>query len=127
MSGRVVHFEIPYDDGDRARAFYAKVFDWGLNEMPEMSYTLVTSGPSGDQGPTEPGYINGGLMQRKEPFTVPNLVVDVNDIDEALAAVKDAGGTVFSEKEAVGEMAFAAYFHDTEGNLVGLWESPPQG
>ncbi len=26
MSGRVVHFEIPYDDGDRARAFYAQAF-----------------------------------------------------------------------------------------------------
>ena len=22
MTGRIVHFEIPFDDGDRARAFY---------------------------------------------------------------------------------------------------------
>jgi hypothetical protein len=55
MSGRVVHFEIPYDDGDRARAFYNKVFGWEVMEMPEMSYTMATSGPSGDEGPTEPG------------------------------------------------------------------------
>ena len=28
MSGRVVHFEIPFDDGDRARAFYQEAFGW---------------------------------------------------------------------------------------------------
>ena len=43
MSGRVVHFEIPYDDGDRARAFYAEAFGWQVMEMPDMGYTLVMS------------------------------------------------------------------------------------
>ena len=80
MSGRVVHFEIPVDDGDRARTFYEKVFDWQLMPLPEMGYTLVTSGPSGDQGPTEPGFINGGLMQRQDPFTAPNIVIDVGNL-----------------------------------------------
>jgi predicted enzyme related to lactoylglutathione lyase len=28
MAGRVVHFEIPFDDRDRARRFYREVFDW---------------------------------------------------------------------------------------------------
>jgi uncharacterized protein len=125
MSGRVVHFEIPFDDGERARAFYTKVFDWDLTEMPEMDYTLITSGPSGEKGPTEAGYINGGMMKREEPFTSPNLVVDVESIEDALKAVTDAGGTTVSEKQPVGDMGFAAYFRDTEGNLVGLWESPP--
>ena len=64
MSGRVVHFEVPFDDGDRARSFYKDVFGWQLQEMPEMNYTLVTSGPSGDSGPTEAGFINGGMMAR---------------------------------------------------------------
>lgn len=124
MSDRVVHFEIPFDEGDRARAFYAKVFGWEVTEMPEMGYTLVTSGPSGEQGPTEPGFINGGMMQRQDPFTAPNLVIDVDSIEDSLQAVNDAGGTTVSEKQAVGEKGFAAYFKDTEGNLVGLWESP---
>lgn len=127
MSGRVVHFEIPYDDAARARAFYVDVFGWEAMEMPEMGYTLVTSGPSGDEGPTEPGFINGGMMQREEPFNAPNLVIDVVNIEDALQAVEDAGGTTVSGRQAVGEMGFAAYCKDTEGNLVGLWESVPQG
>jgi hypothetical protein len=127
MSGRVVHFEIPYDDGERARVFYNEVFGWEMTELPEMSYTLVTSGPSGAEGPDEPGFINGGMMPRREPFTSPNLVLDVESIEVALQAVNDAGGTIVSEREQVGEMGFAAYFKDTEGNLVGLWESASQG
>jgi hypothetical protein len=127
MSGRVVHFEIPYDDGDRARDFYASVFGWQVTEIPDLDYTMVSSGPSGDEGPTEPGYIGGGMMQRAEPFLAPNLVIDVENLEEALKAVNDAGGTTVSERQVVGEMGFAAYFSDTEGNLVGLWESAVQG
>jgi predicted enzyme related to lactoylglutathione lyase len=127
MSGRVVHFEIPYDDGQRARLFYNVVFGWEMTELPEMGYTLVTSGPSGEEGPDEPGFINGGMMPRQEPFDSPNLVLDVESIEVALQAVNDAGGTIVSEREPVGDMGFAAYFKDTEGNLVGLWESASQG
>ena len=40
--------------------------------------------------------------------------------------VTDAGGTVV-RAEAVGDMGFAAYFSDTEGNLIGLWETAGVG
>ena len=123
MSGRVVHFEIPHDDGDRARAFYEKAFGWQLMNMPDMGYTIVMSGPSSDTGPTESGFINGGMMQREEPFTAPNIVIDVDNLEAALKAVNDAGGTTVSERQTVGDMGFAAYFRDSEGNLIGLWEN----
>jgi predicted enzyme related to lactoylglutathione lyase len=95
--------------------------------LPEMGYTLVMSGPSGDQGPTEAGFINGGMMQRQEPFTAPNVVIDVDNLEDALKAVNEAGGTTVSERQAVGDMGFAAYFRDPEGNLVGLWETAQSG
>ena len=66
MSGRVVHFEIPFDDAERARGFYKDLFGWQIQEMPGMDYTIVSTGPSGEQGPTEPGYIGGGMGQRGE-------------------------------------------------------------
>lgn len=91
--------------------------------LPEMGYTLITSGPSGDQGPTEPGFINGGMMQRQDPYTAPNVVIDVDNLEDALKAVNQAGGSTVAERQAVGDMGFAAYFKDTEGNLLGLWES----
>ena len=32
MTGRVVHFEVPYDDAGRAREFYSGLFGWKLEE-----------------------------------------------------------------------------------------------
>jgi predicted enzyme related to lactoylglutathione lyase len=128
MSGRVVHFEIPYDDGDRARRFYAETFGWQLQEMPGMEYTLVVSGPSGDRGPSEPGFINGGMLAREESAAPgPVVVLDVEDIDACLAAVERAGGAVVVPKQPVGAMGFTAYVKDPEGNVIGLWETAPQG
>jgi predicted enzyme related to lactoylglutathione lyase len=127
MSNRVVHFEIPYDDGDRARAFYGGVFGWQLMPMEGMEYTIVGTGPTGDQGPSEAGFINGGMLKRQDDFTHPDVVIDVANLEEALAAVTEHGGTTVVERTPVGEMGFTAYFKDTEGNLVGLWETAPQG
>lgn len=120
-------FEIPVDDEDRAQAFYADAFGWQLTPLPEMGYTLAMTGPVDDHGPTEAGFVNGGLRQRRRPFTVPNIVVDVDDIEAALQAVNVAGGTTVMERQAVGDMGFTAYCTDTEGNLVGLWETASQG
>jgi hypothetical protein len=125
MSGRVVHFEIPFDDGDRARAFYRDAFEWTIMEMPEMSYTMVGTGPSGDQGPTEPGYIGGGMMAREGFYQGPMITIDVDDIDAALARIEQLGGKTVQPRQDMGEMGSAAYFTDPEGNLMGLYQSAP--
>lgn len=124
MNGRVVHFEVPFDDGDRARSFYKEVFGWNIQSMPEFDYTFVSTGPAGDDGmPGEPGYIGGGMFQRQAPVETPVIVVAVDDIDATLADVASKGGSTVRAKEPVGEMGFAAYFTDCEGNLMGLWQS----
>jgi predicted enzyme related to lactoylglutathione lyase len=126
MTGRVVHFEVPFDDGDRARSFYKTAFGWDIMPMPEMNYTIVSTGPSGDQGPTEPGYIGGGMMERSDPFKGPVIIVDVDDINATLAQVEELGGKTVRPRQEVGQMGFAAYFTDSEGNLMGLWQTAPQ-
>ena len=123
MTGRVVHFEIPYDDGDRARRFYSEAFGWELEPMPEMDYTMATTGPANESGPTEPGFINGGMAQRDPPLGGPTVVVAVEDIDAALEQIEGLGGTTMLARTPVGEMGFSAYFKDTEGNVIGLWQN----
>ncbi len=129
MTGRIVHFEIPFDDGDRARKFYGEAFGWTLSEMPEMGYTIVMTGPVTDSGmPTEPGYINGGMFARNDQYpTVPVITVDVASIDDALNRIEQLGGSTVLAKQQVGDMGFAAYFQDPEGNVMGLWETAAQG
>jgi predicted enzyme related to lactoylglutathione lyase len=126
MSGRVVHFEVPFDDGDRARAFYQTAFGWDIMPMPELNYTIVTTGPSGDQGPTEPGYIGGGMMARSNGFQGPVITVDVDNINATLAKIEELGGKTAQPRQEVGEMGYSAYFTDCEGNLMGLWQTRPQ-
>jgi uncharacterized protein len=123
MSGRVVHFEVPFDDQERAQAFYTDVFGWDLVAMPEMSYVLATTGPSDQGPPSEPGFINGGMLARELPVGGPVLVLDVEDIDATLEQVELKGGTTVTAKQAVGDMGFSAYFKDPEGNVMGLWQN----
>ena len=124
MSDRIVHFEIPFDDGERARAFYTGVFGWQAQDMPEMQYTMMMTGPVGDNGmPSEPGFINGGMFQRQDTINVPVLTIGVDSIDEALDKVEASGGKTVEAKQAVGDMGFTAYINDSEGNLIGLWQN----
>jgi predicted enzyme related to lactoylglutathione lyase len=126
MSGKVVHFEIPADDGERAATFYTEAFGWKMTGVPGMEYVMVGTSPSGEDGASvEPGSINGGMFVRSEEFPPrsPVVTVDVEDIDAALAKIGELGGSTVVPKMPVGEMGFSAYFKDTEGNILGLWES----
>ncbi|WP_110180921.1 VOC family protein [Nocardioides solisilvae] len=128
MSGRVVHFEVPYDDHDRATAFYREIFGWDVSRWDDFEYDMVSTGPQGEQGPTEPGYIGGGMFRRDGELNAPVVTMGVDDIDATLAQVEAAGGSTVSGKEPVGEMGWSAYFRDCEGNLMGLWQSAsPEG
>ncbi|MEV0270759.1 MAG: VOC family protein [Hamadaea sp.] len=123
MTGRVVHFEVPAEDMERAQNFYTQAFGWDLTPIPAMGYTLVSTTPSGDRGPLTPGAINGGLLDRKAPFEGPVITIEVADIDAALASVVRLGGEAVIGRQAVGDMGFTGYFRDTEGNLIGLWQN----
>jgi predicted enzyme related to lactoylglutathione lyase len=121
MSGRVVHFEIPADDVDRASRFYTEAFGWQLTPTP--GYTLVATTKTGPDGvPIEPG-INGGMLARQAPVIAPVITIDVDDMDEALGKLERLGGRTVQGKLPVGEMGFSAYFEDTEGNVIGLFQA----
>ncbi|MBT2552482.1 VOC family protein [Arthrobacter sp. ISL-5] len=127
--GGVVHFEIPADDQDRARNFYSQALGWRIDPMPEMNYNVVITTPMDEQTgrPTEPGAINGGMMPREGELTTPVITVDVDDIDATLRTVEQLGGSTVRPKDTVPGMGFYAYFKDTEGNIMGLWENLPAG
>ena len=125
MSDKVVHFEIPADDLDRARVFYQDAFGWTINSIPELDYTIVETTPTDEATnlPAGPGAINGGMMRRQPEIPGPVITVGVDDIDASLRRVEELGGKTVSGKTAVADMGYAAYFSDPEGNVLGLWES----
>ena len=125
MTNSVVHFEIPADDFERAQKFYTDAFGWQLQHMPELQYTMVMTTESDEQGmPKTPGSINGGMGKRQSPTSEhPTVTIGVEDIDKAFEAITAAGGSALGEKMPVADMGWAAYFNDSEGNVVGLWQS----
>ncbi len=119
----VVHFELPAKDPKRASAFYNKAFGWQFNQWANMEYWMVGTTMSDQNGqPTSPGAINGGMGKKGGALQAPTVTVKVADIDATLMNVSKLGGKVVGKKNAVGDMGFTAYFKDTEGNVVGLWQ-----
>ena len=121
----VIHFELPAKDLKRASAFYGKAFGWQFNQYPNMDYWAIGTTMSDQQGrPTTPGSVNGGMGKKGGALKVPTVTIGVADIDATLKSVAKLGGKVVDKKRAVGDMGFTAYFSDTEGNVVGLWQNP---
>ncbi len=124
---KVVHFEIPTDDLSRAKTFYGDTFGWQLETMPMGGgdYTIAMTTPMGDDGqrPAEPGAINGGMMQRSAETPSPVITIDVDAIDDTLKQVEAAGGSVVTPRTPIPGMGAFAYFKDTEGNVMGLFET----
>ncbi|MEK6933532.1 MAG: VOC family protein [Nanoarchaeota archaeon] len=122
---KVVHFEVPYDDLERAKKFYIDVFGWKIQSMPEMNYNIVhTVDVDEQQMPKYKGAINGGMYKRDDLSAKgPVIVISVQSIDESIKKIEKVGGKIFKSKVSVGQMGFYAQIIDTEGNIIGLWEN----
>jgi predicted enzyme related to lactoylglutathione lyase len=124
---KVVHFEITFDDHSRAKEFYGSVFDWELNDVEMgggMVYTTATTVPIDEQmRPKEPGAINGGFTGKGKETPSPVITIGVDSIDDTLKKVEAGGGSVVTPRTPIPGMGAFAYFKDSEGNTMGLFES----
>src|SRR5213083_3552648 len=121
---RVVHFELPADNVERAKSFYKQAFGWDISQYPGMEYQMVstTEVDQKTQQPTTPGAINGGMTKRNNEVKNTVITIDVPDIEATLKNVEKLCGKMVQKKQPVADMGFTAYFKDTEGNIVGLWQ-----
>jgi predicted enzyme related to lactoylglutathione lyase len=122
---KVVHFEIPMDDPARAKEFYGSIFGWDIQAVEHMDYTMAMTTPVDEKTmmPTEPGAINGGMMARSADTPAPVITIGVSSIDESLKRIEEAGGSTVTPRTPIPDMGAFAYFKDSEGNVLGLWET----
>lgn len=114
---RVVHFEIPADDPDKLAEFYKSVFGWTIQKWDgPVDYWLVTTG-SKDQ----PG-IDGGMGRKSDGMSAVVNTMDVPSVDEYVAKIEEAGGTITVPKMAIPGVGWMAYFSDPDGNVSGIME-----
>ncbi|TFC98178.1 VOC family protein [Cryobacterium sinapicolor] len=111
MIGRVLHAKIPIDDSTRAGAFHREVSGWeGTQWGPSVRRTL-----SGDE--PGPGAEGGVTICSVTP---EGVVSYVDDIDEALSRVVEAGGTPVTDRMPIPTRGWMAHLRDSEGDLIGL-------
>ena len=117
----ITHFNIPAEDTERAKKFYAEVFGWKIEKLPGPMeyYEINTTAHDGEKG------INGGMAKKEKPNDAITNYIDVPSIDEYLAKIENLGGKVISPKMAVPNCGYVAVCLDTENNTFGLWETDP--
>mgnify|MGYP001577205030 CR=1 FL=1 len=120
---KVVHFEIPFYDKDKAGEFYKDVFGWEITSIQGMNYHMVKTVETDDKNmPKEHGAIKGVLIKKGITSQAPIIVISVSNLDKSLEKVQIAGGEIIQEKQEVGGMGLYARIKDTEGNVLGLWQ-----
>ncbi len=115
MANRVVHFEIPADDPERAKAFYEAVFGWKITKWEgPQDYWLASTG----EGPG----IDGAIAPRAQGLEHTTDTIGVDDLDSAINKVQEAGGTVVMPRMTIPGIGYLAYARDTEQNIFGLMQ-----
>lgn len=118
---RVIHFEIPAAEPERAAAFYGKVFGWKFDKWAgPTEYWMVTTGKDGTPG------INGGMMRKPGGIASTTNTIGVDSVDGAVEAILKAGGKNIMPKTPIPTVGYFAYCEDTEGNPFGVMQADPK-
>ncbi|MFA5930302.1 MAG: VOC family protein [Candidatus Micrarchaeia archaeon] len=121
----VVHFEMPYENRDRAVKFYEKAFGWKMNKLgADMGNYVVayTSETGKDRMVKTPGTINGGFYQKTKDKSshAPSVVIAVEDLEAAMKKVEDAGGKMMNKPEIIPGVGRWVSFRDSEGTRASM-------
>ena len=114
MGNPFVHVELATNDLAKAKAFYKKMFDWKIEDVPEMDYTLGNVGKG----------VGGGMMKNPVP-NVPShwlAYVEVEDVAAATKKAKSLGATVCKEVTEIPEMGSFSVIMDPTGAAIAMWQ-----
>ena len=113
----VTWFEVHTADPDRAKRFYGAAFGWRFDDSNE-GYTMIELG---DDAP-----IGGGIAHTGRAMPNAGLfMVQVPDVAAALAAVREAGGSVVADAASTPFGLTYGYGADPDGTVFGVWCPPP--
>jgi len=81
MPGDLVYFWIPVPDGEAARRFYGDLLGWEFDPADQPGGSQITN--------TTP---HGGISGGADSASHPQVVFEVEDLDAAIAKVRELGG-----------------------------------
>jgi len=118
MGNPFIHVELNTTNLPKAKAFYAKLFAWKLQdipaETPEGEYTMIKVGKG----------VGGGMMRQMIPGAgsawMPYVLV--KDIDAATKKAKRLRAKIMKGVTLVEGMGWLSIIVDPTGAVLGLWE-----
>ena len=114
MANPFVHVELNTTDLGKAKEFYGALFDWTLEDVPGMDYTVIKVGEG----------TGGGMMKHPVPGAPSAWLayVAVNDIDAATAKAKSLGASVMKDVAEIPGIGWFSVIIDPTGAALALFK-----
>jgi predicted enzyme related to lactoylglutathione lyase len=120
----VTTFELHASDPDRSAQFYEAVLEWRFIEhtFGEATFWEIITG--GEEAGAKGRMIRrmGPAPEAGAPVMGAVITVDVEDIVAVLARAEQVGASVAMAKFAMPGIGWAAYLHDPDSNVFGLFQ-----
>jgi len=117
MPNPFVHVELNTTDPAKAKAFYAKLFAWKMEDMPMGGGTYTMLQPGEGTG--------GGLLQHPMPGAPSAWLayVLVDDVKASTGKARSLGAKVLKDVTEVPNMGWFSVLEDPTGAVLGLWQA----
>lgn len=114
MGNPFIHIELHTKDVDKSKFFYSQLFDWKMEGIPGMDYTVIKVGEG----------TGGGIMKNPMPENndswLPYILVD--DVSASTKKAKSLGATVEHDITEVPNMGWFSVLTDPTGAAFALWQ-----
>jgi predicted enzyme related to lactoylglutathione lyase len=117
LSHPIVHIEFSAKDRQEAGTFYAELFGWKVEQIPEMDYATFDDGKG----------LGGGFnpITEDNPAGTTRVYVQSDNIEADLARSEKLGGKIIQHKIEIPMTGWFGFFADPTGNIVGLYTAMP--
>jgi predicted enzyme related to lactoylglutathione lyase len=106
--GKIVWFEVPVENTDRARTFYGQLMGWQFETFDRADDYFLT-------------YEGGGAIHPANGRKGPLVYFGTDDIEASVARVRELRGSANEPREIPGVGRYAEC-SDPEGNAFGFYQ-----
>ncbi len=127
LAGKVVWHDLLTDEPEASRRFYGELFGWEFEELGlrvgtfrSINYTLIRH-----HGRLIGGMVDTSRLNRDREVDISQWIVllSVEDIDQAVATLSEAGGTVFTPPTDLADRGRIAVVADAQGALFSMLQT----
>ena len=116
-NGKICYIEMPATDPARSADFYSKVFGWNIRQRGDGATAFDDT----------VGQLSGAWVPGRSPADQPDFMIYiwVDSVAETITAVI-ANGCEIVQPIGADAPEITARFRDPGGNILGLYQEPPQ-